>query len=190
MVNKLKKDEMEFIPQKGRTCAKYKGTFFQKFTIEEARKCYNLWKEESYKDVILTKAHKLYERYERKGTTLVGQGEPLGFITYFSGKAYRGMGALGCSRNRAKGVGLLTKNNLMNETLKEKGLMKKTKPMRFRDLTAKEYTLVCKVEQIIYNPNTESENTSYSLTIGLLGDDDSFLDLNTNWSRCLTENFK
>lgn len=48
MVNKLKKDEMEFIPQKGSTCAKYKGTFFQKFTIEEARKCYNLWKEEIY----------------------------------------------------------------------------------------------------------------------------------------------
>lgn len=190
MLNKLKKEEMSFIPENGGTCAMYKGIFYQKFSIDEARKCYNLWRQESYKDVVLTKVHQLYESYERKGTMLIGKGECIGSICYFSGKAYRGMGAMGCSKNRTKGIGLLTNENLMFHTLKEKGLVEKTKPMRYKGLTSNEYNLVCKVEQTIFNPNTQSERTHYHLTLGLLGEDNSFVDLNTNWSTCLTENFK
>lgn len=190
MKKKLSKNEMQFTTSIGSTCAKYEGTFIQNFSIQKARKCFNLWEKESYEDVILTKAYKLYDKYERKSSMLIGQGECIGLISYFSGKAYRGMGALGCSCSRTKGVGISTKENLMLTTLKEKGLANKIKKMRFKNLTANVYTLVCKVKQTIYNPDSEYENTHYELSIGLLGDDNSYVDLNTKWSTCLTEDFK
>ena len=190
MKNKLSKEKMQFTPSTGSTCAKYEGTFIQEFSIQEARKCFNLWEQESYKDVILSKAYELYDKYERKGSMLIGQGKYIGLISYFSGKAYRGMGALGCSFSRTKGVGISTKENFMLATLKEKSLENKIKKMRFKDLTANVYTLVCKVKQTIYNPDSEYENTHYELSIGLLGDDNSYVDLNTKWSTCLTEDFK
>ena len=191
MKRKLQKNELVFSHPEG-SCKLGTGTFYDEFSIEEARKCSNLWKEERYRDLILNKAYILYATYVRKGTRLIGQGEPIGLLSFFSGKAYRGMGALGCSRNRrTTGVGISTQENLLLEVLKEKGLDKKIKTIRNRDLTANNYKLVMKVNQTVYSPDSEYENTIFKLaSIGLLGEDNSYIDLNSEWSSCLTENLK
>ena len=201
MKNKLKKGDMVF-NEKSQT---YQGTFFQNFSIEEAHKCTNLWKEEDYENIILTKAYKMYATYVRKGTQLIGVGEPIGLLSFFSGNAYRGMGALGCSFNRSRGVGVTTKENLLVDTLKQKGLVEKIKTIRKKDLTTNNYTLVMKVFQSVSNnestrhlldaigllskDGSNNESTRYWLdSIGLLGEDGSFIDLTSDWSTRLTEN--
>ena len=133
----------------------------------------------------------MYATYVRKGTQLIGVGEPIGLLSFFSGNVYRGMGALGCSFNRSRGVGVTTKENLLVDTLKQKGLVEKIKTIRKKDLTTNNYTLVMKVFQSVkvFQPVSNKESTRYWLdAIGLLGEDGSFIDLTSDWSTRLTEN--
>ena len=90
MKNKLKKGDMVF-NEKSQT---YQGTFFQNFSIEEAHKCTNLWKEEDYENIILTKAYKMYATYVRKGTQLIGVGEPIGLLSFFFGECLSRYGGI------------------------------------------------------------------------------------------------
>lgn len=166
----------------------YEGTFMQPFNMAVVLQCYNVWKQEKYQDIIITKAYKLYESYTRKGTELVGKGNCLGVLIFFSGKAYRGMGALGCTCKRARGTGLLLQmNNMMANIMLSKGLNDKIKPVRFKGLTGNGYKLVCNVKQ---TTNTSSNYNSFRLNIGLLGDDNSFIDLSGSWSDCMTLDLK
>ena len=80
------------------------------FNKKEIEKCFNVWKKERYEIPILSKAYPIYNSYIREKNLLIGNGKIIGYIALFSGKAYRGMGALGCSNKRARGIGILYTN--------------------------------------------------------------------------------
>lgn len=145
--------------------------------------CGNIWNQEHYSNLILNKSYILYHSYNRKGATLIGEGDPLGYLALFSGNAYRGMGALGCSFSRTKGIGIILEKNLMYNSLLDLGLTSvKLKNMRFKGLTANSYTLVIKIVETVCS--TTGEHSDYAKCIGLLGDDDSFIDLSSKWTDC------
>lgn len=106
----------------------------------------------------------MYSSYKRKGATLIGVGQPLGYLAHFSGKAYRGMGVLGCSFSRTKGVGVILDNNLMYGSLSKLGLTnEKLKNLRFKGLTADSYKLVVKVYE-----SSDSNNKRSAFALGII----------------------
>lgn len=164
----------------------YQGNLIIPFNLEFVKKCKNYWDKEHYSDIIITKSYPLYKTYIRKGTELIGQGESLGYIVYFSGKAYRGCGAIGSSFNRTKGIGLILSKNEMYTEMLNVGLLEKTKKLRFRNLNGNQYILVCNIDNKVYDDGSISNN----LSIGLLNDVGDYKDLIQNWSNCITGNLK
>lgn len=183
--NLLRKEQMTYVPKDGATSGYYTGELLVPFNLTVARECYNLRRSEGYKNVNCSKGYELYEAYERKGSQLVGKGKKIGTLAYFTGIAYR---STGCSfmHTRAKGVGiLLNPQSKMGVTLKQCGLDDKLKPMRFKNLTANGYLLVCHIIVTEYDNGT----CLNELALGLKGDDGSFIDLTRKWTECLTEDF-
>ena len=166
----------------------YEKDIVKPFALSDAKECYNLWDKEKYQNPILKKAFSLYATYTKRGSSiLIGEGETIGYLAYITGKAYRGMGALGCSCRRTKGIGLvLEKGTKMETELSALGLYdgKKT---RFKGLTASVYTLVTKVHTTV---RATGNGVSRELEIGLQGDDGSYIDLTTNYTHCMTLDFK
>lgn len=187
IINGVDVTDYEFV--KGETSSSsdyYKKDFIKPFSIQDAKECYNLWNEERYKEPILKKSIPLYVAYVRKNSLLIGIGEPIGYLAYITGKAYRGMGAMGCTNRRTKGIALvLEKGTKMETELSSLGLYE-NKKLRSKGLTADSYTLVTKIHTKVY---TNGHNSKY-LEIGLQGDDDSYIDFTTNYSSCITLNFK
>jgi hypothetical protein len=160
------------------------------FNKKEIEKCFNVWKEESYETPILSKVYPIYNSYIREKNSLIGNGEIIGYIALFSGKAYRGMGALGCSIKRARGIGILyaDKKNRMWKELEPLGLStSKLSNMKFKGLNSNEYVLVIDKETEEY----DNGNSSIRLTdIRLVGKNGDTVDLLKNWSNCYTLDFK
>ena len=160
------------------------------FDEKEIEKCFNVWNEERYETPILSKAYPIYNSYIREKNSLTGNSEIIGYIALFSGKAYRGMGALGCSNKRARGIGILyvDKKNKMWKELEPLGLStSKLSNMKFKDLNSSEYILVIDKKTEEY----DNGNLNIRLTdIKLVGENGDIVDLLKNWSNCYTLDFK
>ena len=168
------------------TANHYDQSVIKPFALVDAEKCYNLWSKERYDEPLLKKVIPLYATYVRKNSLLIGEGELIGRLAYITGKAYRGMGALGRSFKRTKGIALVMEKGTKLETeLSSLGLYNEKK-LRYKGLTADLYTLVNRIHTTVYT----NGHISRYLGIGFQGNDGSYIDLTSNYGGCITLDFK
>lgn len=156
------------------------------FDKDLATKCYNFYKEDAGRKPILTKAYNLYMEYERKGQLLIGKGPKIGQLAYFSNLVRHGMPPCGgYTTTRDRQIGLLLSNNRMANELVKLGLAEKTKELRLKGLTANKYQLVGRIKQKIY----DNGHVKQTISLGLLGDDNSYVDLTEKWGEDIVLDF-
>lgn len=159
---------------------------FKPFDKDLADKCYNFYKEDRCRKPILTKAYNLYMEYERKGQLLIGKGPKIGQLAYFSNLVRHGMPPCGgYTTTRDRQIGLILSNNKMASELIKLGLAEKTKELRLKGLTANKYQLVSKIKQRIYDIGYVKQ----TISLGLLGDDNSYIDLTEKWGEDIVLDF-